>query len=92
LNNNVSSAPAANLATTENTSTAYSMDAVLDFRLKIESPILAFPKSPGSFELLVANLGRITIQNECNSGYVVFKQGCHILEKSWIFFAVLENP
>ena len=50
------------------TSAAYPMDASLDFHLKIESPILAFPKSPGSFELLVANLGQITVQNECNNG------------------------
>ncbi|XP_076824042.1 intermembrane lipid transfer protein VPS13D-like isoform X2 [Clavelina lepadiformis] len=36
------------------------------FRLffQVQTPIVAFPKCPGSFELLVANLGQITIEND----------------------------
>ncbi|XP_076807510.1 intermembrane lipid transfer protein VPS13D-like [Clavelina lepadiformis] len=34
------------------------------FLLQMQTPIVALPKVPGSFELLVANLGQITIQND----------------------------
>lgn len=32
-------------------------------RLHMNTPILALPKCPGSYELLVANLGEITVVN-----------------------------
>ena len=39
---------------------------LFNFNMHMESPMIAFPKYPGSFELLVANLGEITICNQQN--------------------------
>lgn len=40
---------------------------VVRLRLHMETPVLAFPKRPGSYELLVANLGEIIIANKPSS-------------------------
>ena len=65
----------------------FPMDTNLKFLLKMESPILAFPKSPGSFELLVANLGQITIQNECKNRYAASFCFAVLLNQT-LFFSV----
>ena len=55
-------------------------EAVFLLQIKMQSPILSFPKYPGSFEMLIANLGQITIQND-------HKNRCDL--KMWFWTRIL---